>query len=281
MADESPAYRNVTLKTIDEAVVNWLRKTVAAQVSTSNGERKPIPVRFSSGERWVTSRERKGIRDENGVLILPIIAVRRSGIEPSVDQKALGTETSNITVAKRVALKTNDLNTLHRSRIPSRRTPKNPVVYEVFTIPFPHRSVLTYEIQVQTQYIGHMNSFLEKCVSSLDANLSFVAPFMNDGRKPSSGENAENRPPILGDYVVGFFDGGVSDAGNLEEFTDTERIVQFNTTIRVPVALQLDPDDKKSAIKVERTAFGIGFSEEKVTFLDNPADVDKIFGKLR
>lgn len=279
MPIEKPAYHNVTLETIDQAVFDWFDKTVDAHVEQPNRTLAKVRTTMAAGERWITAREKKGIRDDNGVLILPIIALRRSGIEPSPQMSALGTETPNLQFAKRISQKTNDLFNLHAARDPARRTPPKPVVYEVYTIPFPDRSILTYEIQVQAQYITQMNAILEKMFHELDMGKSFVAPFLNDHRHPPIGEDFEKRKPLDRGYVVGFFDASISDAGNFEEFTDQERIVRFSTSIRVPAVLQLDPSGEKPAVKVERTSFGLGFSEEKVTFVDDPEEMDKIFGR--
>lgn len=278
MPSEKPFYENITLETIDRAIHDWFERTVDAHVAAPNTPRRKVNVTMATGERWLVSREKKGFRDDKGILILPIISIRRSSISPSPAMSALGTETPNIQFAKKIAQKTNDLRNLHLARDPARRTPPKPVVYEVYTIPFPDRSILTYEIQVQSQYTTQMNSILEKMFHMLDIQKSFVAPFHNNGRHPKIGEDFEKREPMKNGYVVGFFDSDTTDAGNFDEFTDTERIIRFTTSIKVPAVLQLDPEGEKPSVKVERTSFGLQFSEETVTFLDNPDDIDKIFG---
>jgi len=278
MPTEHPAIQIVSFETIDQAIKDWFDKTVDAHVVHPNGERKKVSVGWSAGERWVSSRQRKGIRDDNGVLILPIISIRRSGIEPSPTMSALGTETPVLQVAKRISKKTNDLMNLNVARDPSHRVPPKPVVYEVTSIPFPDRNVLTYEVQIQAQYITQMNAIMEKIFHELDIGKSFVAPFDNDGKHPQIGVDFELRKKIDRDYVVGFFDSALSDGGNFEEFTDQERIVRFNTSIRVPAVLQLDPEGEKPSMQVVRTAFGLNFGEEQVTFVDDLADMEKIFG---
>lgn len=271
--------QNVTLETIDIAIKDWFDKTVDAHVSHPSGERKKVTVGWSAGERWVTGREKKGIRDSNGVLILPIISIRRSGMEPGSVMSALGIETPTLQISKIISEKTNNLQNLWKQRASGRRLPTKPIVYEVTTIPFPDRNTLTYEIQVQTQYITQMNSILEKMFHELDIGKAFVAPYENDGRHPPIGEQFEERKKIDRGYVVGYFDTALNDNGNLEEFTDQERIIRFSTTIRVPTVLQLDPEGEKPSVNVTRTAFGLNFSEERVQFVDNPDDIDKIFGK--
>lgn len=279
MAEEHASFQQVTLETVDLAIRDWFDKTVDAHVNHPGGERRKVSVGWSAGERWVLAREKKGIRDSNGVLVLPVISIRRSGIDPSPIMSALGAESPTIQIAKKIAQKTNNLQNLWFNRDSGHKLPQNPVVYEVTTIPFPDRNILTYEFQVQAQYISQMNSILEKVFHELDIAKSFVAPFENDGRHPPIGEQFEDRKKMTKNYVVGFFDSTLSDGGNFEEFTDQERIVRFSTTIRVPAVLQLDPEGEKPALQTTRTAFGFNFAEETTYFLDNQEDVDKIFGK--
>ena len=280
MAAEHAFYSDVTLETVDKAVFDWFDRSVDAHVQHPNGERKKVVVMFASGERWATSREKRGMRDTNGVLILPIITLRRSGIDPSPVMSALGTETAKFQISKRISPKTNDLMNLNTSRVPSKRLAR-PVIYEVTTIPFPDRSILTYELQVQAQYIVQMNSILEKIFHELDIGKSFVAPFENDGKHPQLGEDFEKRTPIDRGYVVGFMDSNGSDTGNFEEFTDQERIVRYSSQIRVPTVLQLDPEGEQPSVQVERTTFLLNFGEEKICLVDDPEEIEKIFGPDR
>lgn len=270
-------YSNVTIETVDTAINQWLDKTVDAHVEYQNGDRKKVPVNFSTGERWAIGR--KAIRDANGVLILPLIAFRRTGIEPSPEMSALGTETAKIQVAKVVSGKTNVLMNLDAARRPSLRAPEKPIVYEVTTIPFPDRSVITYDLVVQTQYLSQMNTVLEKIFHELDLHKSFVASIDDVHRHAQSGVEFEDRKPFKGGYFVGFFDSALADGGNLEEFTDQERIIKFTTTFRVPVVMQLDTEGEKSSLQVERTSFDIKMGVENVTFVDNPEEIELIFAK--
>jgi hypothetical protein len=278
---EHVSVQNITIESIDEAIHGWFDRTVDARVEFPNGELKKVPVVFSTGERWAVSRQRKGLRDANGVLILPLISVRRTAIEPAQNMQAMGTETPTLQVAKRISPKTNTLQNLDASRSPSQRLSPGPVVYEVTSIPFPDRSIMTFEVVVQTQYILQMNAILEKVFHELDIQKSFVAPLDNHHRHPQIGIPFEERPPMTDPYVVGFFDTTLSDSGNFEEFTDQERIIKYTTSIRVPTTLQLDPEGEKPSIKVERTAFGLNFGAEAVIFVDDPMELEAVFGPAK
>lgn len=267
----------VTIETIDQAISDWLDKTVDASVEHPNGQRRKVPVLMSSGERFATGRTRKGIRDKNGVLVLPIISFRRTSVSPDPSMQGLGTETATLTVSRRITPKTNNLMNLQAARKDDQRfVPDKPVVYEVTSIPFPDRSIMNYELTVQAQYMTQANSIVEKLLNSLDLQKSFLAPFDNPGRNPPAGEEFELRKPLNSGFVVGFITGDLSDAGNFEEFTDQERIVQWTVGLQVPATLQLDPEGTRPMAQHSYTAFGLSFGPEESHFVDED-ELDKVF----
>ena len=276
MAEHVP-YQDITIETIDTAIRDWFDKTVDAHVINPNKARFKVPVIFSSGERWVLSKARKGLRDGNGVLILPVISVRRTGIEPDPSMIALGTETPTITVAKQISGKTNNLANLDQARQVSQRIGDR-VVYEVTSIPFPDRSIFTYDLTIHTQYMEQMNTVLQKVFHELDLQKSFVAPFINDHRHPQIGVPFEERKPLTSTYVCGYFETTLADGGNLEEFTDSERIIKYQTSFKVPANLRLDPEGEIPSIIVKKSAYDIKFNDENVKFVDDRAELDEIFG---
>jgi len=280
LTDAPAKYRTVTLRDVDAAVRDWFDLTLDMHVLDPKGDARKVVVRAAAGERWVTSRQRQGFRDAKGVLILPILAIRRTSVDTDVTQSALGVETPNVVVARQVHPKTNMLRNLTKVRVPGYRRPAQPVVHEVTTIPFPDRVVVNYELQFQGQYIAQVNAFLERLMARFDIGRTFVAPFNNDRRVTPRGVPFEDRKLLTGDFVVGFFDGAIDDAGNFDEFTDTERIVRFTTQFRVPAALQLDPDQTRPAVTVQQTAYKVSFGKETFRFVDDPDEMDLIF-KIR
>lgn len=275
---EHVEYGNVTIETIDTAVHGWLDRTVDSHVEDQNGSRKKVPVLFASGERWAASRTRRAIRDTNGVLILPVLSVRRTGVDINQNMTSLGTEEGNFQVAKRVHKKTNVYKNAALLRTQSLQPMKDATVYEVTTIPFPASCLVTYEMVIHTQYITQMNSIIEKIVSQLDIQNSFVA-IMGDGtHQPQANVDFIDRKANSNDpYVVGFFDAGMSSGDNFEEFTDQERIVKYSTSITVPAVLQLNPEGTKPSIQTELTSFDLDFADEQAHFVDDPYELELIF----
>lgn len=278
---EHPQVQTVTIETIDRAIHAWFDKTVDAHVKYVNGERKKVPVIISAGERFVTSRTVSDIRDDKGMLILPLLSVRRSSITPTPIMQALGTDAPNLTFAKKIDNKTRKLNNLNKLRNLSNKM-ANTTVYEVYSLPYPDRTVVNYDIIVYAQYIAQVNEIIEKIFHSLDLQSSFVAPLHNHHRHPFNGKDFNERPKMDDAYIVGFFQNDISNSSNFEEFTDQERIIKWNTSITVPATLQLDTEGEKPAVQVERTAFGLSFGDETTHFVDDVEELELIFnGKIR
>jgi hypothetical protein len=274
----------ITIRTVDQAVKDWLDKTVSPVVIGADGTKSVVPSIFSQGERWAIGRTRGAnhgaLRDENGVLMLPVMAVRRVSMAPDITQLALGVQTENIQISRRVdpAGKSGDLQSLERLKSAQERLPYDPVVYEVRSIPFPDRIIVDYQLVVQTQYITQMNDIIQKIWRMLDIQRSFVMPIMNDGRHPPRATGYQDPRPIDRPYLVGFFEDSFSDTGNFEEFTEQERVIKYTTSFSVPAALSTSPDGTEPVIRVERTAYKVSIPEENVRFVDDPAELDKIFG---
>ncbi len=63
----------------DRALFNLFDKKIAFEIEV-NSQVTKVPVVFSSGERFATTRRRQPIRDRNNTLILPIISIHRTSI---------------------------------------------------------------------------------------------------------------------------------------------------------------------------------------------------------
>ncbi len=273
-------YQNITIEDVDYSIYDWFDRDVNARVETPTGELdRKVPVLFASGERWASARQERGIRDERGMLILPLISIRRVSITRERGRIALGTETAGLTIARRVDEKTNNVQNQISSRTLGANDRKDKIVYELTRIPFPDQCAMAYDVTVWAQYVGQMNSILEKIFSRFDLQNSFVMPLRNSRSEETPDLRAEfdDRKPLEGYYFVGFVEGMVPDGGNFEEFTDQERIIRYNFEVQVPAYLQLDPEGTRPAIQVETTAFRVDFAGESVHFVDDPAELDRVF----
>ena len=287
-----PTARTIGITDVDRGVKRWFEKVVAATVQTPDGEFQAVTVKFASGERWVASADRQGIRDRDGRLILPIIQVSRLGFDPVSNMTAVGANVPTMQISRKISEKTSALATLDYSRLISERRLRDSAVYDVYTIPFPVNGVINYKVKVQAQYIHQLNTIQEKLLSKLEFFdvPSFVISLAADEQQvgipvgngdteliPEDHAPYDLRKPLSDYYVVGYLDGDFGDGGNLEEFTDQERIVQLSLSFRVPVALMLDPSGELPAVQKETTAFGVTMGDEAVHAVSSEV-MDKIFG---
>jgi len=286
----------VRIEDVDRGVRNWFDRVADVHVTTPQGDRRKVTVKFSSGERWVAAADRQGIRDRDGRLILPVIQVRRTGIDVTSSKSALGSNVPRLQIARLVSEKTTDLANLDASRPLSSRRLRDSAVYDIYTIPFPTTNVLRYQVTAQCQYQTHVNEIIEKIFSRLEFfNVpSFVISLTDDDRDRGirSGRGStefqaefrspyEDRRPLSQHYVVGYIEGEIGDAGNLDEFTDQERILQLKFSFNVPTSLMLDPEGVRPAVQIERTAFRVELGDEETHFVDDPSELDRLFGSRK
>lgn len=225
----------VTIKTVDQAAVDYFDKRLNIHVETGTEKRTKVPVIYATGERWALIRDNKGLRDDNGTLILPLISIRRTLIDRTPGTHALGQETPSITIRKQIHSKTANIqNQLYARAVRGFPQPKREPVYEYLTIPFPDFANVYYEITIWSQYQSQMNEILEKIFYNYDHLDSFVMPVEYDGYKRKGNSY----------YFVGFRDGNITPESNVQEFSDTERIIKYTYSIKVPAYFMLDPKDE-------------------------------------
>lgn len=285
--------RTIKIEDIDRGAKRWFTKVADPSVSFPDGGRRKVPVKFSAGERWVTSADRQAMRDKNGQLILPVIHISRGGIDPTKGSSALGANVPRLQIARLVSEKTTQLANLDQSRPISHRRLRDGAVYEIVTVPFPMSGEMNYQVKIQAQSMQQMNEITEKILSKLEFFdvPSFVISLSGDEKMDgiSSGDGSteflpgddapyESRPPLSDYYFVGYLEGDWGDEGNMDDFTDQERIIELKFGFRVPVVLMLDPDGTRPAVQTERTAFNVKMGAEEVNIVDSLADLDKIFG---
>ena len=69
----------IGLKEIDTAVIKHIRNIMKPKVKEQN-EIISVPVLYGNEERWKSIQSRNALRDKNGVIILPIIVIKRTSV---------------------------------------------------------------------------------------------------------------------------------------------------------------------------------------------------------
>ena len=75
---------SIGLKEIDTAVINHIRNIMKPVVRESN-EIIKVPVMYGNEERWKSVRSRGVLRDKNGIIILPVIVIKRTSLTMNPD----------------------------------------------------------------------------------------------------------------------------------------------------------------------------------------------------
>ena len=70
---------SIGLKEIDTAVIKHIRNIMKPKVREQN-ETISVPVLYGNEERWKSIKARGTLRDKNGVIILPMIVIKRTSV---------------------------------------------------------------------------------------------------------------------------------------------------------------------------------------------------------
>lgn len=225
---------NVGLYEVDLAFRDWFDKKLDLHIKDKDGNKKKVPIFFFSSERWNKAREDGGLRDANGTLVLPIVAILRTGI--SIDNsgpygRVFQDTGEDYVVSKRVHPKSSLIKELNESR-PKNIDPSLPI-YEMYTVPVPDHYQLTYEVKIWTSYVEEMNEIIEK----MSQEMNFLS------------ERSFQFETKDGYYFTAFQSDDFDNDSNLTDYSDNERIIRFSTIFTVPAHLLPSSKERKSTFK--------------------------------
>ena len=197
---------SITLKDIDTAVINHIRNIMKPVVRESN-EIIKVPVMYGNEERWKSVRGRGVLRDKNGVIILPVMVIKRTSVAMN-DQMPLSFD--NDVRGKYISVIRSKSGWSKNNRYDrfSVLTGQKPVEEFVKT-GMPDFVVCSYNIVMMTAYMEQMN----------DLNTIWV----------------EHIETYFGDSTsyrfLSSLSGDISDATEME--SDGERIIRNELTLEI------------------------------------------------
>ena len=244
---KSIEFDEVSLFSIDKAVYDWFNTKHATNI-----QGRKAPVTFGSWERFAQMQDNKyddnlnRMRDPSGMLILPMISIRRGDVTYNTDrfvfQQATGAP--RIEISRRVAMSNFDAD----RRVPfdgphmystGRRRSDAPVM-EIATVPYPDFVTIPYTITFWASYVRHANYFNDRMwQNAYPTDLTYK-----------------------GYYFYAFIDSSTNE-NNEENYTDEERIIRSSFTMTVDGYLL-----KKNDVNVTRTASKMLMSE---SYMEEPA----------
>ena len=262
-----------TLETIDEAFFEYVDEKLNVFSTTNKGWKK-VPVIWLSAERANQIKRKKEIRDSNGSIILPVMAIERSSVIKDPQKKGIffgnippasDIKGGSITVARRINQdKTSNFANAKsyekRGQINFPR-PNKRIVYETVTIPMPVYIDINYSITLRTEYQQQMNEILTPFITKTGGINYFV--FGKDQHRYEA-----------------FIQQDFSQENNISSLEAEERTYQTKIDIKVLGYIIGDDKNQESPkIVVRENAVDVKIPRERVITEDSPEAVHARSGK--
>lgn len=244
------------IEDVDTSLFNTFDQEIRFEVSNGrSNETTKVPIIFAAGEKWAMLKKGRALRDKTGTLILPLITIRRTGLEQNLKEdiggRGINQQTGELVIKRRLSERdrsyqnlVNKLGLVNQENISDstltlstlRPTGENKDdidvqqggllapkfgknIWEVITIPSPQFFTATYEVTFWTQYTIHMNQLIQKLLSSY---------------LPTANGTIRLDTP-KGYWFVAHVDGNqFSSEGNAEDMSNEERIIKYKFNMKVP-----------------------------------------------
>ena len=252
-----------TIETIDQSVLNFV-KGLSLSTNTNKGF-KPVPVIWGTAERSYQVKKNKDIRDSQGLLVLPIISIKRmsftkSRVSPGIfqgnvperqDADGGALNTSRVLYQKKTMEFANAdaLKLYGQKNFPS-QNPK--VVYQTVSVPMPVNVEVMYEITLRTEYQQQMNDLMTP-FATLPGTVNFIRLTEKDHR------------------YEGFIQEAYETNNNLSDFSSDER--KFETKIRLKVIGYIVGEGKnreKPHYAIRENAVEVKIPRERISLAEIP-----------
>ena len=252
-----------TIENIDRSVLDYI-KSLKLAVDTNSGFTE-VPVLWGTSERSFLSKDKKEIRDDQGMLKFPLISIRRSSFSKPLksggvfqgnvpefnDGQGGSLPVGKVIFQERTTAFANaEAMRLHGQNNYPR--PNHKVVYQTVYAPMPVNVEVMYEITLRTEYQQQMNDLMLPFVTR-PGTINYVL-------LKSEGHRYE-----------GFIQDQHQSSDNLSDFSAAER--KFETKITLKVIGYLVGEGKnedKSHFSVRQNFVEVKLSRETVTLGEIP-----------
>ena len=149
---------SVGIYDVDSAFKNFLEKDVRPTVE-DDGRFFPVPVMYASPEKWASAQRDGFMKDENGMILTPVIVFKR-------DNLSINTELSKLKVAQNedahqaFERKYTKVNRYDQFSVLTGEVPKK----EFLSVERPDYVDLQYEVIVWCDYMEQVNKVVEQIV---------------------------------------------------------------------------------------------------------------------
>ena len=252
-----------TIETIDKSVLNFV-ESLGLSTMTNKGF-KPVPVVWGTAERAYQVKKNKEIRDSQGLLVLPIISIRRSsftknsaspgvfqGNVPETSDDKGGSLSVSRVLYQQKTLKFANADALKQYGQKNFPGANPKVVYRTVTVPMPVNVEVMYEITLRTEYQQQMNDLMTP-FATRPGTVNFVSLTEKDHR------------------YEGFLQPDYSSSDNLADFSSDER--KFETKISLKVIGYIvgeGPNREKPHYAIRENAVEVKIPRERITLGEIP-----------
>jgi|7_EtaG_2_1085326.scaffolds.fasta_scaffold17076_2 hypothetical protein len=275
---EEVPFKESTLETIDTAMFRWINEEMNVSAKGNTGFKK-VPALWVSAERAYQIKKNKGLRDQDGTLIFPLITVERTSVVKSLSKKGTiynsfaiqDVQGGSITIARQINQeKTSNFANAdsYRKRgtlaspnsgINQRNFPRKnkKVVYETVTIPVPVYLDIQYDIYVRTEYQQQMNEIITPFFVKT-GSLNYFNIF-NEGHR-----------------FEAFIQEDYAQENNASSLDEEERQYQTKITVKVlGYVIGADTNQEQPRIVKRQNAVEVKIPRERVIVGDIPDHIDK------
>tara|TARA_S200000501_G_scaffold367535_1_gene403987 strand:+ start:413 stop:1654 length:1242 start_codon:yes stop_codon:yes gene_type:complete len=252
-----------TIETIDQSVLNFVKGLNLA--TTTNKGFKPVPVIWGTAERSYQVKKNKDIRDKQGLLVLPIISIKRISFVKSLnspgvfqgnvpedeDGKGGSLSVSRVLYQQKTLEFANAdaLKLYGQKNFPS-QNPK--IVYKTVSVPMPVNVEVMYEITLRTEYQQQMNDLMTPFATT-PGTINFIRLIEKDHR------------------YEGFIQENYTSNDNISDYSSDER--KFETKINLKVIGYIVGEGKnreKPHYSIKENAVEVKIPRERITLGEIP-----------
>ena len=228
----------IVLQDLDKSVMSHVKNVMKPQI-VSNGSLVNVPLLYGNQERWANIQTNGVIRDENGVLQLPLMMFRRSSVDFNESLPSWKHDVTGEFVSVVRSSKWSKDNQYTQFAVQQGVKP----VEENIVTTVPQYVNTNYDFIVQTHYIEQMNGVIEAFVAQSNTYW---------------GDNTSYR-------FMTTIDGGLADATEME--VAGERIIKSTFSVQLkgyllPQTISNIVQNKKFTSKKQITPSRITFSEK-------------------
>lgn len=146
---------SVTLKDIDNTIINYMNQRLDLSVM-DNGALVKVPVIYATPEKWFAIKKDGCLRDNQGKILLPLIALKRTEISNNKELMTL-----NRYLSYPVEVKYSQKNKYDRFDLLCKVSNDKPVK-QIYNVKLPDHIIVSYEGIIWGDYNLEVNALIEK-----------------------------------------------------------------------------------------------------------------------